>query len=982
MRQTQRTDTAVQEYRDVFTERIMAELFPQTRPVDEEQVYFKPTIFIGCGGTGKGIVREVRRRVKQLFGDDSRFQFLFMDTDPRDTEDLEPGEFVFLGGFDPAKFVSPNLPRTIASWWLPGYVPAGGVIDDGARTIRMLGRLAFFYHAGRIRTALLNALNSALSLQRTADRIAPGPVTVHVYVISSLSGGTGSGIFLDTAYMVRELCRQQGVELHMVGVLGWPNIFLDTLYLSPAEQRAVRANGYSAIEELNALMAMERLKFEFDYGDYRVSSQDPVFNQVYIVSSHNEQGLVVPKKEVLFSMIGAAIQAEAASKISQAHEGAFAFSAGRPVQGHTGAYYSSLCAGSIVLPLYTVKRYLALWLAQDALDHLSQQDYREGAASEALSFINAHALNEDGPQQNQVQEHLNRDPQGRPFRLNVPAEDLKQRVNELRNAEAQMLNALGSYEDRFAKIREQMQANAQKLFRDSAQALTNKVAELMTNPQRGPQFAVHFLSAMSELIDLYTRQLQEELNQAKQHLAGGVAQTQSRSQQWAQEVGRASKGMFARRKLERALNEASNDLSRHYSKRIEIALKEEAIRVYEQFREHLNRLMKHLQDLTALMADLQQTLIVRLQEVRHELSALTQLGGGGDSIALSVLDYEGVENLYLQTRPSFETYLGNTLRHLLHTNQGGESPLETIARHFIEAGIEAFNTLDSRNLEEVVRLVYGDEAQAHLERLVNRLLTRVLHPFWTYTATEGVEQNMQEGYYVLLPRETPILTDLISKQVERPQLIEANNPHILLALRVKHRIPMNALTTLPILFEDYEEMLFPMLEDQQKVRSGQQPRATVPPIHIHKDWHKFPDVLPPRDMHTRYLLYSLAEMYGLFGRRKPERDQFVMDGERCNEMLHKIRHHENQNPKKALFLIEKRLQELERQIGQMERTAQRLALSQEDARRLEQMRREQEMLREYRAQLAYQVEQEEESASPSRSAKKRSTSRKTKSTAK
>ena len=40
---------------------------------------------------------------------------------------------------------------------------------------------------------------------------------VRVYIVTSLAGGTGSGMFLDLAYTVRALLKQAGVDIRVCG---------------------------------------------------------------------------------------------------------------------------------------------------------------------------------------------------------------------------------------------------------------------------------------------------------------------------------------------------------------------------------------------------------------------------------------------------------------------------------------------------------------------------------------------------------------------------------------------------------------------------------------------------------------------------------------------------------------------------------------------------------------------------------------------
>jgi hypothetical protein len=91
--------------------------------------------------------------------------------------------------------------------------------------IRPLGRLAFFDHQESLRSRIQELLKRATaedSLRAAQEaagaRFTPGPATV--YVVASLSGGTGSGAALDLAYLLRTILAEIKLEYQaIVGVL-------------------------------------------------------------------------------------------------------------------------------------------------------------------------------------------------------------------------------------------------------------------------------------------------------------------------------------------------------------------------------------------------------------------------------------------------------------------------------------------------------------------------------------------------------------------------------------------------------------------------------------------------------------------------------------------------------------------------------------------------------------------------------------------
>ena len=116
-------------------------------------------------------------------------------------------------------------------------------MSSGTGGVRSNGRLAFAFNVMNIR-AILTMAHSAVSSFHAQDNprfeVANGSVEVHV--VFSLGGGTGGGIFLDLAYLIRELFGRS------VNSLGYALLPQET------DPSCARANAYAAIQDLDYLM--------------------------------------------------------------------------------------------------------------------------------------------------------------------------------------------------------------------------------------------------------------------------------------------------------------------------------------------------------------------------------------------------------------------------------------------------------------------------------------------------------------------------------------------------------------------------------------------------------------------------------------------------------------------------------------------------------------------------------------------------------
>ena len=226
-------------------------------------------IIIGLGGTGGEVIQRVRRMVIdkfEKFDELPILKFLYIDTDTdwakkgatsiveRDTS-LSAAEVMDIsipdakGLYEGIK--DGNYPQY--DWFCLEKLSGSTNVTKGAGTVRQLGRLCFWQHSAEIERRLRDILNSLASdqvarymLEKYALQVDPG---LDVHIVTSLAGGTGSGCFLDIAYLVRKVFKELSVAppIEIYGYLVLPRMFADL--------GATNAfpNGYAALKELNYL---------------------------------------------------------------------------------------------------------------------------------------------------------------------------------------------------------------------------------------------------------------------------------------------------------------------------------------------------------------------------------------------------------------------------------------------------------------------------------------------------------------------------------------------------------------------------------------------------------------------------------------------------------------------------------------------------------------------------------------------------------
>ena len=300
------------------------------------------TICIGLGGTGKDVLMRIRRLIVDKYGSLDALpvvSFVHIDTDKASSNvtGLRTGNFyhgVDLRLSDAEKvaatmsrvevdnFVremkrkssnyegSPGVYKNIECWFPPQLLKDLKAIDEGAKGIRPIGRLAFFHNHRQIRNALQTAE------QRTRGHesklIQQGLIVdneLSIFLVGSLCGGTGSGIFLDTAYCLRGMYGDRGAQISGYLVIS-PELYGDT--------PSMNANAYAALKELNYYAtAGTSFKAYYDLQNLQFVEEDrPPFEYVYLVSNRTKSDYRILEKSKLCNIIAHKIYLDFAGELS------------------------------------------------------------------------------------------------------------------------------------------------------------------------------------------------------------------------------------------------------------------------------------------------------------------------------------------------------------------------------------------------------------------------------------------------------------------------------------------------------------------------------------------------------------------------------------------------------------------------------------------------------------------------------------------
>ena len=209
---------------------------------------FLTTLYVGLGTLGCKTVNEIKRVVKEDFQQAHNVAFLAVDSDlislrhfsVEGVGNLETEEIFEL--YDPTNLFP--VPPEVKTWL--GDVQPNPIDESGARAIRQIGRL------------MLCGTLKYQDLRRVLiDKINMLDGVVNIVLVSGLSGGTGSGIFVDVAYMVQKICEEYSLGCRVLGCFYTPDVY----ELNPGIRedlnrlKLIQSNGYAALKELDYFMS-------------------------------------------------------------------------------------------------------------------------------------------------------------------------------------------------------------------------------------------------------------------------------------------------------------------------------------------------------------------------------------------------------------------------------------------------------------------------------------------------------------------------------------------------------------------------------------------------------------------------------------------------------------------------------------------------------------------------------------------------------
>lgn len=785
----------------------------------QQKANLRPTLLIGIGGTGQKVLVQLKARFLRNYGvKPAAVEFLCFDTDQTLEQvnlngqpiSLTPGaELVNIGGIQTANILRHlDINPAIAAWITEDKerIPVQA-ITMGAKQVRPLGRLSLFWHVGTVASKIKAAV-----ARLTDMRLHSQQYGVNVFIIASVCGGTGSGGFLDMAYLTRKEIENANLPssfCNINAILALPSVFPNV------DPIGIQSNAFAALRELDYFM--ETGEWRVNYGNAAVgvvdfSGQRP-FNICYLVDARNERGGGLVGLEDIAPMIAEAVYLQISSQIGAATNSVFdnvrVLSSRvfyKEENTYKGTVYSSLGTASLVFPVNRIIELCAQRLGRELIERylLCPAPPPEKIDAAAQSFLQAWQIDGEA-----ILQQLARDSRGNIMRITLNPNALNTfKESEMYGATVSYLNKAETALDN--DFSQQIEKNRKTIAEKLSSAIESEVNRLADDPTNGLNAAIAFLDRLDERLALARRDLDKaraDMDQRRERIQNQIKATQDAfvSSFKSFPVGRANR-------IREARDQHIQTFQNYLTVRSESRKREAALALLANFSVTIQSMRARLQNTVSRMQFAQtqwQTQIAR-DQAGHK--SRTDFVLADDITTNADIDRYYAEHL---------ARLGDSPLAGLLNSQG---PLhewlnweqEQIADHILNYARSVFADLRNITIEDII-IEKRDEVdpRARLQSLVNRSA-----PFWSYQVEGRMGQDWQSEKIVAVgvnDNENSIYKDAI----ETSQILTSTfDPYTITVLQTKHGVPLFALTQYPAFKEKHDLVM----------RSGLKPLYVFPEV--------------------------------------------------------------------------------------------------------------------------------------------------------
>ncbi len=337
-----------------------------------------PTLLVGLGGTGSKIVTKVSKLVSEEQRD--HLGFAVFDTDINELREIQR-ENPFIKIIQTSTKLSVGEYLNIDTHARDSWFPVNAILNsktltEGAGQVRAISRLAF---DTAIRAGKMEQLHEAIQdLYKLEEGQAEQ--ALRVIIVSSLAGGTGSGLILPVALYIKNYLAthfRQSANITR-GFFILPEVF-DQVIPGQAERNSLRSNAYATLRELDAFLMKgdatlprqykDSVKIEFPrvssegYDEYDVRPYDFCF----LFDAQNAEGSKLNSFNQYLDHAANCIYAQSIGPMNKRSNSSEDNTIRRLAAERGRNRYAGAGSSMLIYPVEDVKEYIALNWAKECV---------------------------------------------------------------------------------------------------------------------------------------------------------------------------------------------------------------------------------------------------------------------------------------------------------------------------------------------------------------------------------------------------------------------------------------------------------------------------------------------------------------------------------------------------------------------------------------------------------------------------------------
>ncbi|MGB9638014.1 MAG: tubulin-like doman-containing protein [bacterium] len=758
-----------------------------------------PTIIIGLGGTGLKVIYRLKTSIPSEILEKGLLKFLVIDSDKNDPmiSELQADEYINIGVPGVASIIS-NLDSEAAKFirpWFPSNLPFKVVSgDEGAKQFRAMGRLYLFKNIDKIYNTIDRTVKSLRA--KFAD-ISNVSKTLNVFLISSTCGGTGSGILLDTAYLVRHIIEVENANPCLIkGILVLPTAFHPFPISDESERKNIFANGFATIKEIDYYMNPNlETTYNVKYTENKeISSNKSPFDVCYLIDDENEEfpiGGLDDTLDAIAESLSVLLTAGVGTSIKSAEDNLYTIlttnQKSQPYS-HKNYLYSSFGTSSIIYPYEKIKRYILGKLVSYFDKELSKElDYTK-VIYDIFTSLKIEELTRDDI----INSIYNK------TKPNVYS-DIYEKITQISNDEVSIKIKEITKVDYNEISEEKVNQKVEELVKTKYDEFINLMEEYIKNPLYGLKRVYDLFSNENMNIFKYIDKTKESLkNEIDQHKVA-LNKINEDLKIYIENLEKDSKKF-----LNKLLNKKNKDLVEKIAKTVDnlnnhylsIILKEGAINFYQKLALMLSKYRnERIDKLYDAWNNFKRNYINSYLNIKFE----SKLSSWGNRINFYLADKEKIENIVDNILNNNKIY-EEIFRVFDNFSKFEYSNLNNYNLKLLKWIEENYKDYLDIDLEDLAISLFKDE-----DNVVNNL-ERASSILFRYKS-QLFDNSLVKNYKVLGVKNIDSTRFFNVAKIRGIEVVEGYNSYRISMLQVKHGLPIYSFVLIDNMKKAYEEVI-------------------------------------------------------------------------------------------------------------------------------------------------------------------------------